>query len=437
MILSRPFLAALAAAASLFVAGCGGGSGSTASSDGGTRTLASGEVASHVDAGVPFSTFSSPLSSQSAITEQRLVTVRDADAWARLWAEHVGSAAGTRPLPPVDFSRNMVIGVFLGSRSACDTLSIEAVKQKQGPARIEVSYKHTPPAPETVCVASIANPAVLITVPKSDLPVEFVQVPELPAGELVIRSGWSFGFCLDRCEGAVAIDRSGAIFRASSRLITDTPERAIWGAVSAQEWQTLVATYKTLPDVIVGCPDCADEGKEWIEIEQGGTRKRLEFSCNVTIDEADTLQKTVRAIRSRLAVALGLPEVCNPGAINFQPLEPAVFTSDITTKRFVTIRDAASWATLWNEHTGGRAPLPAIDFSKQMVLGVFMGNESPVCGSTRIESVRERTNPDHIEVGYRVLDPGPDVVCIAAVLNQYSLVTVPAMSLPVEFVKLP
>lgn len=437
MILNRPFLVALVAATSLFVAGCGGGAGSVASADAGTRTLSSTELASQAGTGIPFATFSSPLSSQSAITEKRLVTVRDADAWARLWAEHAGPAGGTRPLPPVDFARNMVIGVFLGSRSACDKLSIEAVKQRQDPARIEVSYKHTPPAPETVCIASIANPAVLITVPKSDLPVEFVQVPELPAGELVIRSGWSFGFCLDQCEGAVAIDRSGAIFRATSKLVTDTPERAIWGAVSEQEWQTLVATYKTLPDVIVGCPDCADEGKEWIEIEQAGTRKRLEFSCNVTINEADMLQKTVRAIRSRLAVALGLPEVCNPGAINFQRLEPAVFTSEITTKRFVAIRDAASWATLWNQHTGGRAPLPAIDFTKQMVLGVFMGNESPVCGSTRIESVRERTNPDHIEVGYRVLDPGPDVMCIAAVLNQYSLVTVPAMSLSVEFVKLP
>lgn len=434
MLRSRIFLAILVASVGMFVAACGG-SESTVAGGFGSTTNPSGGVSGQSGTSIPFAGFSAPLS-QSAISEKRLVTVRDPNAWSALWAEHVGTGGASRPLPEVDFSRNMVIGVFLGSLGACDKLSVEAVRQKQDPARIEVTYRHTPPPPDTMCIATLANPAALITVQKSDVPVEFVQAPARPASALLIRSGWSFGMCVDNCEAAVEIAQDGATFRSTSKTETITPVLALWGAVSEQEWQTLAASFSTLPDVIVGCPDCADEGREWIEVEQGGNKKRLDFSCKVIVNQDTRLQATVRTIRSRLAFALGLREPCDPDAIVFERLAPAVLASDIADQRFVTIRDAASWAVLWNQHAGTRAPLPVIDFSKQMVLGVFMGNQSATCGSTSIESVRQRNAPDRIEVGYRVVDPGPNVMCVAPALNQYSLVTVPASEQPVEFLKL-
>ena len=48
----------------------------------------------------------------SAIDEPRQVTVRSAAEWAALWKENGAS----EPVPAVDFSREMVVGVFLGSR---------------------------------------------------------------------------------------------------------------------------------------------------------------------------------------------------------------------------------------------------------------------------------------------------------------------------------
>lgn len=431
---TRLLLAALSATATLLLAACGGGSSTTAS---GTNSFApAAGVLPQAATGVPFEVFS-PALSQTQIAEKRTAVVRDAQAWAQLWAEHAGPGIAHRPVPAVDFSKTMVIAVYLGEGGACDKLSIEAVKRTDNPSRIEVTWKHTPPPPDIACIASIVNHAVLITLPQSSLPVEFVQAPDADDGALVIRSGWSFGMCIDNCDGEAEIRQGGAVLSVMDRKGQDLPQARVWGPVSAQEWETLAATFQTLPDVTIGCPDCADEGREWIEVEHKGSRKRLDISCGVVLPDAQRFQQEVRAIRSRLAVALGLPEICNPGSIPFEHIEPVVFTSEIADKRFVAVRDAANWAALWHEHTGGRVAAPAIDFAQQMVAGVFIGRESAPCGSTAIESVRLRSNPDRIEVAYRITDPGPDVMCIAAVINQYALVTLPASPLPVEFVRLP
>lgn len=51
--------------------------------------------------------------------------------------------------------------------------------------------------------------------------------------------------------------------------------------------------------------------------------------------------------------------------------------SSIHTARTVLVRDGAAFAALWTEHNGGRAnpaPLPIVDFNKEMVIGVFAGD---------------------------------------------------------------
>lgn len=419
------FLAALTVSAALLLAACGG-SGSTA------PTTA---IQPQAEFGVPFDIFSAPLA-QTAIDQKRTVVVRDADAWSRLWQEHAGAGFVHRPVPAFDFSQKMVIGVYLGAAGACDSLTIDAVKKMKGPSRIEVTWRHILPPPEIACVAAIVNHAMLITVPQSSLPVEFVQASPKPADDLVIRTGWSFGMCLENCEGMAEIRQDGASLHVSGRKDMTLPQAGTWTPVSTQEWESLTARFQTLPDMVIGCPDCADEGREWIEIAYKGSKKRLVTSCNAVLTEAWEFQQDVRAIRGRLAAMLGLVSICDPDRIEFQHVEPRIFISDIADKRFVAIRSAEAWTTLWNEHSGGRVAAPVIDFSTRMVAGVFMGQESVPCGSTNIVSVNQRSNPARIEVSYRMVDPG-EVMCIAAVINQHALVTLPTTALPVAFVRIP
>lgn len=107
--------------------------------------------------------------SRSAITAPREVVVRDADAWAALWREHAGLEL---PLPAVDFSRQMVIGVFLGARpSGCYGTGISSIMPREG--RLEVLHVDTEPGPGVICTMATTYPAHLVVVDRSSMPVVF------------------------------------------------------------------------------------------------------------------------------------------------------------------------------------------------------------------------------------------------------------------------
>lgn len=56
--------------------------------------------------------------------------------------------------------------------------------------------------------------------------------------------------------------------------------------------------------------------------------------------------------------------------------------SGIREARFVGVTDGASWEKLWREHDA-QAPVPAVDFSRESVVAVFLG-ERPT-GGVKIE----------------------------------------------------
>lgn len=446
MIRNRLLLALFSGSLCLALAACGGGSGGTGpaaapvtSVSGGATVKPGTETGTDSGTGIPYEASVVTLPQSGVVNPGLVAAVRDAAAWNALWSQYAGSSTQA-PLQP-DFSSKMVIAVIPGGASPCDKYAVAAVRQKSGPARIEVEYSVTPPPADTACIASLAFPALFIVVPRSDLPAVAVQAAALPAGQPVVRSGWRHGFikCEQDCETSVEITKDGAAFHSYAAAGVQPSGRGLWGKVSAAEWDALASSLNTLPDVMIGCPGCADEGVEWVEVEQGGMKKRLAFNCGTDIPGAPVFQQAVRSIRERLAAGLGLADPCSPGTIAFESIPPAVFTSSIGDKRSVTVRDDQAWNALWKEHVGGRTdvPAPSIDFSQRMVLAVFLGNESISCGSMNIESVHQRSNPDRVEVGYRVVDPGPNVMCIAANINQYAFVTVAASSLPVEFVRLP
>ena len=118
----------------------------------------------------------------SGVHDRRDVVIKDKDAWAKLWAEHVSQvgAAGdtgtpaTRPLPDVDFNTQMVIGVFLGmGGNGCNGTSISSVTSDG--ATITVRHSDTVPGIGIMCAMYVPSPAQLVTVPRSDLPVQFVR----------------------------------------------------------------------------------------------------------------------------------------------------------------------------------------------------------------------------------------------------------------------
>src|SRR5438132_14036060 len=65
---------------------------------------------------------------RSGITAMRQVVVRDAASFAALWKEHAGPQSSTPP-PAVDFKKQDVVAVFLGSKPTGGfTVKIEDIK---------------------------------------------------------------------------------------------------------------------------------------------------------------------------------------------------------------------------------------------------------------------------------------------------------------------
>jgi hypothetical protein len=108
----------------------------------------------------------------SQIDEPRKVIVRSADEFQALWKSHSNA-----PLPKVDFSKSIVVGVFLGMRpTAGYTVAIQAVRRSEGGA-VVVEYVEGAPDKSKMVAQMLTSPFHLVSIPSDIKTVEFKQLP--------------------------------------------------------------------------------------------------------------------------------------------------------------------------------------------------------------------------------------------------------------------
>jgi hypothetical protein len=95
------------------------------------------------------------------------------------------------------------------------------------------------------------------------------------------------------------------------------------------------------------------------------------------------------------------------------------------------IRDAATWETVWREHRPGTAP-PAVDFTSQMVLAVFMGPQSLGCDSASVNVASVTRAGQGLEVVVDEHHPQGGEECRS---NPYDFVSCTRTPGPVSFVR--
>ena len=110
--------------------------------------------------------------SMSAIDAQRQVIARAPDEFATLWKSH----ANDRKMPDVDFSSNMVVGIFLGTRPT-GGYGAEIVSAQPEGGTLIVKYKETRPGRGSMTAQVLTSPFHLVAIPKFDGPVRFEKVP--------------------------------------------------------------------------------------------------------------------------------------------------------------------------------------------------------------------------------------------------------------------
>lgn len=108
---------------------------------------------------------------QSNVDEAREVVVRSEAEWAALWRQH----GPDRPRPPVDFTKEMVVGVFLGSRTTAG-FSVEIVGVEPSGGGLAARYRVARPAAEAVTAQVLVFPYHLVAVPARTGTVRFEPV---------------------------------------------------------------------------------------------------------------------------------------------------------------------------------------------------------------------------------------------------------------------
>ena len=90
------------------------------------------------------------------------VTVRTAAEWKALWKDH----APTEKMPSVDFAKNMVVGIFLGSKpSAGHEVEIVGVRTQEKDLIVE--YVQKQPGRGTMAAQILTEPYHLVAVPST------------------------------------------------------------------------------------------------------------------------------------------------------------------------------------------------------------------------------------------------------------------------------
>jgi hypothetical protein len=125
-------------------------------------------LAGNAWAPVPFTTISQ--SENSGIEDARQVVVRTAEAWKALWKEH----APGQPMPAVDFTRAMVVGVFLGSRNTAGYRVAITGVERDGSSAV-VTYREERPSARDILAQVITFPHHLVRVERIAGEVTFAR----------------------------------------------------------------------------------------------------------------------------------------------------------------------------------------------------------------------------------------------------------------------
>ena len=133
--------------------------------------LAACTACAAVAAPVPFSTLAKGLA--SGVDQPAQVVVRSRNDWVALWSRHMGTQTAPPPPPSVDFSRDMVVALFMGERPT-GGYAIEVTHIERTDAGLAIRYRTTRPDPAGMHAQVLTQPFHLITLPRADVPVTFV-----------------------------------------------------------------------------------------------------------------------------------------------------------------------------------------------------------------------------------------------------------------------
>ena len=134
--------------------------------------LSSGLVIASVGQAVPFSTLAKGF--VSGMHEPAQIVIRSRDAWAAVWGRHTRAQVQPPSAPPVDFSRDMVVGIFMGQRGT-GGYEIEITRVERADSQLRVYYRSKDPEPGAMVTQMLTQPYHVIKLPRHGGPLVFLR----------------------------------------------------------------------------------------------------------------------------------------------------------------------------------------------------------------------------------------------------------------------
>ena len=108
----------------------------------------------------------------SGLQETKQVTIRTAAEWAALWKDHSPNGK----MPVVDFAKQMVVGIFLGTKPSTGH-EVEIVGVRTEGKDLIVEYVQKQPGRGTMAAQILTEPFHLVSVAQHAGTVRFIHVP--------------------------------------------------------------------------------------------------------------------------------------------------------------------------------------------------------------------------------------------------------------------
>lgn len=148
-------------------------------------------------------------------------------------------------------------------------------------------------------LASIVWMAVL-TLGRCTQNTELTPADTASTNAVIIRTGTSFGMCVGYCQSDYVFNGTSATLTQNGTRTQQAPTKTCQTTISQADWDALralvnVDAFSSKPTTL-GCPDCADGGAEYIELQMGDQKHRVTFEFNKTIPGFEPL---VNALRKR------------------------------------------------------------------------------------------------------------------------------------------
>ncbi len=118
---------------------------------------------------------------QSAIRQPRRVVVRTEDEWKKLWTEHTQRVDPKPALPAVDWSKEMLLAVFMGERST-GGYRIAVKEAREADGKLVVTVTEQSPGFGGATIQVLTAPYQMVAVKRSSLPVDWKRQAVNPPG---------------------------------------------------------------------------------------------------------------------------------------------------------------------------------------------------------------------------------------------------------------